>query len=211
MHCVTDAAWAEDALGADEYALIVLDLIAGVEGEALLHAALSARAGQRVMVLSDCEDKQFIVRCFNAGAVDYLSKPFVVAELLARVQARLRVGAPGPQQAERVTRRGGVTLDFCRHTGDVGRGPVRLTGREFLLLDFLAANHGRVHSREELLSAAWGLPFDPASNLVEVYVRRLRLKLGEDIIETVHRKGYTIGGLASSTVGVGSLAEPGLT
>ena len=210
VHCVTDIAWAEDALSADEYALVVFDLVPGVEGETLLHNALSARAGQRVMVLSDSDDKQWIVRCFNAGAVDYLCKPFVVAELIARVQARLRVAAPTVRQAERVTRRGGVTLDFCRHTGDVGRGPVRLTSREFLLLDYLATNQGRVHSREELLSSAWGLPFDPASNLVEVYVRRLRLKLGEDVVETVHRKGYMIGGTPPSASGADQVLQPGV-
>jgi DNA-binding response OmpR family regulator len=194
VRCVTDLAWVEDELDADDYALVLLDVPPGVESEHLLHTALSARPGQRVMVISESQDKDWIVRCFNAGVVDYLAKPFVVAELIARVHARMRTGASNPQKRERVTRRGGITLDFCRHTGDVGRGPVTLSNREFLLLDFLAMNQGRVHSREELLTSAWGLPYNPASNLVEVYVRRLRVKLGEDVIETVHRKGYTIGG-----------------
>jgi DNA-binding response OmpR family regulator len=200
VHCVTDASWADDELTADEYALVLLDIAPGIDGEGLLHSALSARSGQRVMVISDSPDKHWIVRCFNAGVVDYLCKPFVIAELLARVNARLRL--PAPAQAEkmdRVTRRGGLTMDFCRHTGDVGRGPVRLTNREFVLLEYLASNAGRVFSREELLSSAWGLPFDPTSNLVEVYVRRLRMKLGDDIIETVHRKGYIWGGAAAGS------------
>jgi DNA-binding response OmpR family regulator len=195
VHCITDLGWADHELTADDYALIVLDIDPGIESETLLHSALAAKAGQRVIVLSHSDDQQWIVRCFNAGAVDYLTKPFVVAELLARVQARLRITAPGAQRGERVMRRGDMTLDFCRHTCDVGRGPVRLTNREFLLLDYLATHEGHVHSREELQSSAWGLPFDPASNLVEVYVRRLRTKLGDDVIETVHRRGYTIGRL----------------
>jgi two-component system OmpR family response regulator len=193
VHCVTDVAWVEDEVNADDYALVLLDVAPGVEGETALHTALSARPGQRVMVISDGQDKEWVVQCFNAGVIDYLAKPFVVAELVARVNARLRMPALHSRKAERVARRGGVTLDFCWHTGDVGRGPVRLTNREFLLLDYLTTNAGRVHSREELLTSAWGLAFDPASNLVEVYVRRLRLKLGDDVIETVHRKGYTVG------------------
>jgi DNA-binding response OmpR family regulator len=195
VHCVTDLEWADQELTADDYALMVLDIDPSFESENLLHSALAAKAGQRVIVVSHSDDQQWIVRCFNAGAVDYLPKPFVVAELLARVHARLRIMAPGTQRDERILRRGDMTLDFCRHTCDVGRGPVRLTSREFLLLDYLTTHEGQVHSREELQSSAWGLAFDPASNLVEVYVRRLRMKLGEDVVETVHRKGYTIGRL----------------
>jgi DNA-binding response OmpR family regulator len=206
VDCLGDAAPVEDAVTGDGYALVLIDLLPGIESESLLHTALSAQPGQRVIVISDSPDKQWIVQCFNAGVVDYLCKPFVLAELLARVHARLRLPAPAVARPERVSKRGGVTLDFCRHTGDIGRGPVRLTAREFVLLDYLATNGGRVHTREELLSSAWGLPFDPASNLVEVYVRRLRLKLGEDVIETVHRKGYTIGRSATEVDRVSFLA-----
>jgi DNA-binding response OmpR family regulator len=198
VHCVTDVAWAEDEMTADDYALLLLDLKSGVEGESLLHRALASRPGQRVMVISDASEKEWIVRCFNAGVVDYLCKPFVVAELLARVQARLRLPAPAAVEPERLTQRGGVTIDLCRHTADLGRGPVRLTNREFVLLEYLMANNGKVFTREELLSSAWGLPFDPSSNLVEVYVRRLRVKLGDDVIETVHRKGYVFAGTAAA-------------
>jgi two-component system, OmpR family, response regulator len=197
VHCVTEVTWAVDEMAGDEYALLLLDLDAGIEGETLLHHALATRDGQRVMVISDSSEKEWIVRCFNAGVVDYLSKPFVIAELLARVQARLRLPAPTPAEPERLTRHGGLSLDWCRHTADVGRGPVRLTNREFVLIEFLVSNPGRVFTREELLKSAWGLAFDPSSNLVEVYVRRLRMKLGEDIVETVHRKGYVFAGAAS--------------
>jgi two-component system, OmpR family, response regulator len=212
VHCVTDVAWAEDELMADHYALVLLDLSPGIEGETLLHRALSARPGQRVIVISDSSDKQWIVRCFNAGVVDYLSKPFVVAELLARVQARLRFPAPMVAEPDRITRKGGLTMDLCRHTADAGRGAVRLTNREFVLLEYLVSNPGKVLSREEVLSNAWGLAFDPTSNLVEVYVRRLRVKLGDDLVETVHRKGYVFGAAPGPDENVDAvLVEPQAT
>ena len=205
VHCVTDVAWVEDALMADEYALVLVDVSRSVEGETLVHRAISARPGQRVIVISDSADKEWIVRCFQAGVVDYLSKPFVVAELLARVQARLRFPAPTMVEPERITRRGGLTMDFCRHTADAGRGAVRLTNREFVLLEYLVSNPGKVLSREEVLCRAWGLAFDPTSNLVEVYVRRLRVKLGDDLVETVHRKGYIFGTAPAQDDGVDSV------
>jgi DNA-binding response OmpR family regulator len=130
------------------------------------------------------------VDCLDLGARDYLTKPFQIAELLARVRARLRDGQPaGP--AEEVIRSGSLRLDLARLEADAGGGPVALTRLEFLLLRQLMDNPGPV-PKDRLLASVWGLEFDPRSNVVDVCVRRLRSKLGFDLIRTVHGAGYQL-------------------
>ena len=135
--------------------------------------------------LGDVEDK---VRCLDLGASDYLAKPFALAELVARVRARLRQAASGPE--ERYLRVGDVQLDRLRRVADRGAGPVRLTERESSLLEYLMRREGDVCTRARLLADVWGYGFDPGSNLVDVCVGRLRAKLGVDEIETVRNVGY---------------------
>jgi DNA-binding response OmpR family regulator len=128
------------------------------------------------------------VRCLEIGASDYLSKPFALAELVARVRARLRQAASGPE--ERRIRAGGVTLDRLRRVADAGAGSVTLTEREFGLLEYLMRSAGEVCTRMQLLADVWGFGFDPGSNVVDVCVRRLRAKLGAGLIETIRSVGY---------------------
>jgi two-component system OmpR family response regulator len=173
------------------YELVVLDLLMpGVDGVGVLRELIRERPGQQVLVLSAISDVEAKVRCLDLGAADYLTKPFSLAELLARVRTRLRNRAPGA--GSKILRVGRFTLDLRRRTVDGGDGPVPLSNREFLLLQHLLRNHAAVCTRAELLAAVWGYSFDPGTNVVDVTVRRLRSKLGVDAVETIRNVGYSL-------------------
>ena len=214
---------------ATRYDLVILDLVMpDLDGRQVLGRLLAARPGQAVIVLSCVADVAAKVDCLERGAQDYLTKPFSLAELLARVRVRLRgephahaeaaagngtaepggpqapqpsaSGAPGAQgsaggdahpHAEMI-RAGDVTLDVGRLVADIGNGPVPLTRLEFLLLRELAEHVGQSVPKGELLATVWGYDFDPGSNVVDVCVRRLRSKLGFDLIKTVRGEGYQL-------------------
>jgi len=171
------------------YELVVLDLLLpGLDGVTVLRRLIDERPQQRVLVLSALSDVKEKVRCLELGASDYLSKPFALAELVARVRARLRQAGSGPE--ERHITVGEVTLDRMRRVADVGVGPVALTERESALLEYLMTRRGDVCTRAQLLADVWGFAFDPGSNVVDVCVGRLRAKLGSHIVETVRNVGY---------------------
>jgi two-component system OmpR family response regulator len=173
------------------YELVVLDLLLpGLDGIAVLQRILDSRPEQRVLILSALSDVDSKVRCLELGAADYLPKPFALAELVARVRARLR--QPEAPATPRVFSVGRVTLDLVRRVADAGAGPISLSEREFLLLQHLMRKADEVCSREELLAEVWGYSFDPGSNVVDVYVGRLRSKLGAELIETVRNVGYRL-------------------
>ena len=143
----------------------------------------------RVLYMSGYTDDAIVRHGVLAAGIDLLPKPFAVAELLARVRARLRVPAPGA--ATRWLRAGPVVLDLRLRRADVDGKQVELSFREFLLLQHVMRRAGQACSRGELLSDVWGLTFDPGSNVVDVCVRRLRQKLDRaDRIETVRNVGY---------------------
>jgi two-component system OmpR family response regulator len=173
------------------YELVVLDLLLpGLDGIAVLQRILDSRPEQRVLILSALSDVDSKVRCLELGAADYLPKPFALAELVARVRARLR--QPEAPATPRLVTVGRVTLDLLRRVADAGDGPIGLSEREFLLLQHLMRKADEVCSREELLAEVWGYSFDPGSNVVDVYVGRLRSKLGAELIETVRNVGYRL-------------------
>jgi DNA-binding response OmpR family regulator len=205
------------ALGG-HYDLVILDLVMpDLDGRQVLGRVLRARPGQAVIVLSCVADVAAKVDCLERGAQDYLTKPFSLAELLARVRVRLR-GDAGPEaQAEpggnvaplpataaspaapatagapgELIVAGGVTLDTGRLAADIGHGPVPLTRLEFLLLRELAEHPGQSVPKVRLLATVWGYDFDPGSNVVDVCVRRVRSKLGFDLIKTVRGEGYQL-------------------
>jgi DNA-binding response OmpR family regulator len=147
------------------------------------------RPGQAVIVLSCLTDTMSKVQCFEMGANDYLPKPFVLDELLARIKARIRDRSlPNPHMLTTPK----VVLDPVRQEADAGTGPVRLTRRESMLLAELMQHAGSTVSKERLLSSVWGYSFYPESNVVDVYVRRLRAKLDPDVISTVRGVGYRV-------------------
>ena len=173
------------------FALVILDLLLpGLGGLSVLGRIIESDPEQRVLVLSALGDVESKVRCFELGASDYLPKPFALAELLARVRARIRY--PTAQPLDRFMRVGGVELDLVRRVADVGRGPVSLSQREFLLLQTLMLREGEVVPRQQLLSEVWGFSFHPGTNVVDVCIGRLRAKLGDDAIETVRGVGYQV-------------------
>jgi len=133
----------------------------------------------------DIEDR---VRGLDLGADDYVAKPFAIDELAARLRARLR---PRSEDALRL-RVGELELDLIARRAHVGERVVWFTPREFALLEMLMRRAGTTVTRPELLSEVWSLDFDPRSNLVDVYVRYLRRKLGPGWITTERGVGYRI-------------------
>jgi DNA-binding response OmpR family regulator len=173
------------------YELVVLDLLMpGMDGASVLEQTMSKRPQQPVLILSALSDLDTKLRCFGLGASDYLTKPFALAELLARVSARLRRNGNGNGDSH--VEAGGIALDVQHRLADAGTGPVAVSEREFLLLRYLLAHAGDVCTRQEILADVWGCSFDPGTNVVDVYIARLRSKLGPYTIETVRNVGYSI-------------------
>ena len=175
---------------AGDYGLIILDLIMpDLDGRAFLAQLLRERREQGVLVLSCLADVTTKVDCLELGAQDYLTKPFSLAELLARVRVRLRDDA---HPLNEVLRAGDLVLDVGRLEANIGNGPVALTRLEFLLLRELMEHAGQSVGKGQLLASVWGYDFDPGSNVVDVCVRRLRSKLGFDLVKTVRGEGYRL-------------------
>jgi DNA-binding response OmpR family regulator len=175
------------------YDLVILDLLMpGLDGPTVLRRIVRKLPSQPVMILSCLTETAAKVSCLEAGAQDYLAKPFSLDELLARVSAHLRVAARSSTATTIST--GRLKLDIVRRQADSGAGPVPLAEREFLLLSELMRHGGETVSKERLLSSVWQYDFDPGSNVVDVYIGRLRAKLGPGVIRTVRGKGYQIDG-----------------
>lgn len=185
-----DASAALVKLAAREYDLIILDLLMpGTDGFDVLPEIMRLNPDQAVLVLSCLTDVSAKIRGLNLGADDYLAKPFHVEELRARVRARLR-----SLSRHRLTKltHGRLTLDLVSHCVHIGSRRVQLAEREFELLCELVSHAGRVVTKKHLLAQVWGYVSDASSNVVDVYVRRLRSRLGEDVIETVRGEGYRV-------------------
>jgi two-component system, OmpR family, response regulator QseB len=182
----------------EDISLVILDLgLPDVDGLEVLEGLREHGATVPVLILSARGRVDDRVKGLNLGADDYLGKPFAFEELLARIRANLR-----PQAAvlPRVLRVGGIRVDMLRREVTVDGRTVNLSSREFSLLKAFVGHPRQVLSRQELLSMAWGMDFDPGSNLVDVYVGYLRRKLGEPVIETIRGAGYRlrVDGQASS-------------
>jgi DNA-binding response OmpR family regulator len=141
-----------------------------------------------ILVLTGRRERDAVM-CLEAGADDYMTKPFSFDELLARVRTQLR--SKGTEQSF-VLQTGDVRLDLKTRRATVGERTVDLTAREFSMLETFLRHTGQVLSREQLLSHVWGFDFDPTTNLVNVYVNSLRKKLGQEVIETVRGAGYRL-------------------
>jgi DNA-binding response OmpR family regulator len=170
--------------------LVVLDLgLPGIPGEEVLRRLRQRRPSVPVIVLTAKDSVSDRVANLDAGADDYVVKPFSVSELLARVRARLR---SGDQVRGDVLAAGDLVLDLGARVASVGGRTVSLSAREFALLEVFVRNQGHVLSQPQLLDRVWGYDFDGGSNVVEVYVSQLRRKLGADRIETVRGAGYRL-------------------
>jgi two-component system OmpR family response regulator len=177
------------------YDAIVLDLmLPGLGGLEILASVRRATPNVPVIVLTARGEIEDRVQGLEAGAVDYLVKPFSLAELVARVRAQLRVIAEASSSTLRAE---DVEIDLLtRKVRRAGR-PVQLSTTEFELLVYLLRHHGQTIAREQLLSSVWGYQHDPATNVVDVYVGYLRRKLGSPDdpapIHTVRAVGYRFG------------------
>ncbi|MDX6259911.1 MAG: two-component system, OmpR family, response regulator [Kribbellaceae bacterium] len=171
--------------------LVVLDLVMpGVHGEAVLSAVMAQDPDLRVLILSATGDVQLRISCLEQGAVDFLAKPFAVRELIVRVRSRLRENVATRRRD--ILQVGNIVLDLQARQLLVDGKPTVLSQREFLLLLHLMRNADAVCSRQELLSEVWGYDFDPATNVVDVCIGRLRAKLRPDLIVTVRNVGYQL-------------------
>jgi DNA-binding response OmpR family regulator len=169
--------------------LVILDLgLPDLDGLEVLAGLRERGSAVRVLVLSARGRLDDRVTGLNLGADDYLGKPFAFEELLARVRANLRPRATGPGMLEA----GRISIDPLRREVTVDGRAVSLSAREFSLLKAFADHPGQVLSRQELLSMAWDINFDPQTNLVDVYIGYLRRKLGEPTIATVRGAGYRL-------------------
>jgi len=170
--------------------LMLLDLgLPRRDGLRVLGEMRRARVSMPVIVVTARGSSEDIVTGLDSGADDYLSKPFRLAELLARVRARLR---PAPAREAAALRNGDLVLDLLTRQARVGSRTVDLSAREFALAEVFLRHPGQVLSREQLLSHVWGYDYDPGSNVVEVYVRYLRNKIGPDRIATIRGAGYRL-------------------
>ena len=174
------------------YDAIVLDImLPGRDGLSILSSLRARNDSVPVLLLTARSELDERVRGLDLGADDYLTKPFFLEELIARLHAlgRRRGGEQGS-----VLRAGAVTVSLLTHEVRRDGQPVSLTPREFQLLEVLLRTPGRVFTRTQLLERVWGYGFDPQTNLVDVNVQRLRKKIdpddGESIIETVRGVGY---------------------
>jgi DNA-binding response OmpR family regulator len=170
--------------------LVILDLgLPDLDGLEVLESLRKRGATVPVLVLSARGRVDDRVKGLDLGADDYLAKPFAFEELLARIRANLR---PRADVSAGVLRAGGISVDQVRHEATVGGRTFSLSAREFALLQAFVGHPSQVLSRQELLSMAWDMDFDPGTNLVDVYVGYLRRKLGEALIETVRGSGYRL-------------------
>ena len=175
-----------------EFDLVVLDIgLPGMDGYELLRRLQTERATLPVIVLTARDSVTDTVAALEGGAADYMSKPFRFDELRARVRLRLRE-TNASTAAENELTAGDVKLDLRTREATVDGESIELSAREFKLAEVFLRNPGQVLSREQLLSHVWGYDFDPGSNIVDVYVRALRKKLGASRIETVRGMGYRL-------------------
>ena len=187
---VGDGVTALDRARSGEFDLVLLDLgLPRLDGFAVLRALRAERRDVPVIVLTARDGVQDTVAGLEGGADDYVPKPFRFEELLARVRLRLA----GARQTEvTVLTVGDLSLDLRTRRASVRGRTVDLSAREFALAETFLRHPGQVLAREQLLSRVWGYDFDPGSNVVDVYVRYLRRKLGADRIQTVRGMGYRL-------------------
>ena len=188
---VADGAQACDHAMSGGYALLLLDLgLPLVDGFTVLRRLRQASNAIPVVILTARDSVTDTVAGLEGGADDYIAKPFRFEELLARIRLRLRPEGRRPEPT--VLRCGDLGLDLRSRRAAVDGRTVDLSAREFALAEMFLRHAGQVLSREQLLSHVWGYDFDPGSNVVDVYVRYLRRKLGRDRIETVRGVGYRL-------------------
>ncbi len=191
---VGDGREALDWVDAYPYDILLLDVVLpGLDGFALCSAVRTSGYSGAILMLTALDDVQDRIAGLDRGADDYLAKPFSMGELRARVRA---LGRRRMEDRTPLVRVGDLELDPST-LGVLRAGrPIRLTAREFALLELLARHPGQVFTRDRLIESLWGADFAAESNIVEVYIRSLRRKVDEGrrdgLIETVRGSGYRL-------------------
>ncbi|HJT88612.1 MAG TPA: response regulator transcription factor [Bryobacteraceae bacterium] len=178
----------------NDYDLVILDLMLPVkDGHAVCRELRAGGYRTPILMLTARGSVDDRVAGLDSGADDYLSKPFDFKELLARMRALLRRSAVLRPDVLRVA---DLTLDTARHTAARAGRPVSLTAKEYALLEYLILNQGRVVDREQIAQHVWDENFDPFSNVIDVYIKRLRAKLDTGraarLIHTRRGEGYVL-------------------
>lgn len=189
---VADGAAVIPAVNKGSFDLLVLDIgLPNKDGLSILEELRGTGNEIPILVLTALDSVDATLASFHGGADDFMSKPFSFDELLARIERRIRTTIPNSYvSANSILSAGSVTLDLLtRHVLSNGQ-EIELTAREFKMLELFLINADQILSREQLLSRVWGLDHDPESNVVDVYIRYLRKKLGFESIETVRGRGY---------------------
>ena len=194
VRAALDGASGLDLALAEHVDLVVLDLMLPIRsGMEVLGELVTQRPGLPVIVLTARGEVEDRVDGLQAGAIDYVVKPFALAELEARISAQLRSARQVPAT---VIRLAGLEIDLLARTVRAGGQDVRLSNTEFDLLAYFMHNAGRVLTRQQIQRAVWGYGHDPSTNVVDVYIGYLRRKLGSDgrpvPIRTVRSVGYQL-------------------
>ncbi len=185
----TLAAAREEVAVSPDVVVLDLSLPDGV-GLTLCRELRAARSQVPILVLTAHAEVARRVEALDAGADDFLAKPFAVAELQARVRA---LGRRGPLPRGLIHEQAGLVLDFAARHASKSGVQVPVTAREWAILEVLARRDGRLVPRAELLESVWGEATESASGSLEVLVARLRRKLGGEVIRTVRGEGYALG------------------
>jgi two-component system copper resistance phosphate regulon response regulator CusR len=195
-YAVDVAATGDEALylsAINPYDVIILDvMLPGGDGFAVCEEIRRRSSQARVLMLTARDDLRDRIRGLDTGADDYVTKPFDFEELLARIRALLRRSGEVMPDELRV---GDLVLDTRMQTAVRGGQPIPLTTKEYALLEYLVRNAGRVVGRAEISAHVWDDNYDPASNLIEVYVNRLRRKVDEGAEPLLHTRrgaGYLL-------------------
>lgn len=190
-----DAHTALDLPFSCQFDLALLDLgLPGQDGLSVLEAWRGQGVNFPVIILTARDDVSDKVTGLQSGADDYMTKPFSFAELLARIEVRLKASHNPNQVSEKMQiQRGDMILDLRTRKIQVGDREVELPAREFTMAEVFFRHPKQVMTRQQLLDLVWGYDYDPGSNIVDVYVGYLRKKLGNNSIETVRGMGYRLG------------------
>jgi two-component system copper resistance phosphate regulon response regulator CusR len=197
-----DGANALEQIGVNDYDLVILDvLLPRINGLDLCRQIRADGATVPVLMLTARGGIDQRVEGLDAGADDYLPKPYHFPELLARVRALLR---RGPALAAAVLRVEDLTVDTRARTVERGGQAVQLTTKEYALLEYLVRRQGEVVGRADIAEHVWDDSFDPMSNLIEVYIQRLRRKIDDGhqlkLIQTRRGAGYALAAASGETV-----------
>lgn len=189
---VDDGLEALDVIEQDPPDLIILDLmLPGMDGIEVAETVRSLGVEVPILMLTARAETEDVVSGFDAGADDYLRKPFEIPELLSRVRALLK--RTEQQRVGSVVKASGVEVDTASRRATLHDKPIEITAREFDLLAYLVTNAGRVVTRDEILDAVWGAQRSTDSNVIEVFVCHLRNKIGDEqnsVIQTIRGVGY---------------------